>query len=69
MVDINFLSRIGIGAYRMSLGNKKNHDAFSYAVDCGVNLVDTAFNYDFGQSEELIGYFTGLVYCIKVGYV
>jgi aryl-alcohol dehydrogenase-like predicted oxidoreductase len=54
MIDPENVSPIGLGTYRM--GNlKEDADSLQYAVESGCNLVDTASNYLYGQSEKLIG--------------
>ncbi len=55
MINLRKLSKIGIGTYRMSSNNKEHEEALRFSFDNGVNLIDTASNYEFGKSEELIG--------------
>jgi len=55
MIALENLSRIGIGTYRMSIKNDTHFKTLDYAVDNGVNLIDTASNYINGNSERLIG--------------
>ncbi len=55
MIEINKMSNLGLGTYRMEIGNKTHQKTISYAVENGINLIDTASNYQFGNSEKLIG--------------
>ena len=55
MINFNKLSKIGLGTYRMTITNKEHINSLQYAIDNGVNLIDTASNYQFGNSEKLIG--------------
>ena len=55
MIDINTISRLGIGAYRMSVKEKMHHQALHSALENGCNLIDTSTNYMDGDSERLIG--------------
>lgn len=55
MVDLNELSKVGLGTYRMSIKNKNNIQALNLATKYGCNLIDTSSNYQYGESEELIG--------------
>lgn len=57
MVNIECLSSIGIGTYRMSPKHEVHFHALKTAVQDGYNLIDTATNYCQGTSEELIGQF------------
>lgn len=57
MVNIECLSSIGIGTYRMSPEHEVHFHALEAAVQDGYNLIDTATNYCKGTSEELIGKF------------
>lgn len=57
MVDLECLSPVGVGTYRMSIKDKEHFSALKTAVDNGYNLIDTATNYCGGTSEELIGSF------------
>ncbi|RGB37168.1 hypothetical protein C1646_757222 [Rhizophagus diaphanus] len=52
-----FLSRVGIGMYRMCLGNKLNEIALFKALikETDINVIDTSTNYCDGESESLIG--------------
>ncbi|MFL0139786.1 aldo/keto reductase, partial [Tenacibaculum maritimum] len=47
--------KIGIGTYKMSINNIEHVESLIYAINEGVNLIDTASNYLFGDSEKLIG--------------
>ena len=54
MIALDNISRIGLGTYRMSLMNNKDIHTLHYAVKSGVNLIDTASNYENGNSELLM---------------
>ena len=54
-MELNNLSKLGFGAYRVSIKSKKHFDALKMALDLGVNLIDTSTNYTDGDSERLIG--------------
>ncbi len=74
MVEINELSKVGLGTYRMDLNYS---DALKYALDQGYNLIDTASNYRGGESEKMIGSFlkkhpdyrSSMFIISKVGYI
>lgn len=55
MIKISDITPIGIGTYRMTLGNIEHQKALKYALENRINLIDTASNYQFGNSEKLIG--------------
>lgn len=55
MIQIEEISRIGIGTYRMSSDNSKYNEVIKYAIESGINLIDTAAGYSYGKSELLIG--------------
>ncbi|RBL89295.1 aldo/keto reductase [Chitinophaga flava] len=55
MIQLNELSRVGLGMYRMSLRVPEHAATLQYALDNGCNLLDTASNYENGDSEKLIG--------------
>ena len=57
MVDIDCLSSVGVGTYRMSTDYDIHFQALKTAVENGYNLIDTATNYCNGTSEKLIGKF------------
>lgn len=54
---IEKLSRVGIGMYRMCLGNKLNENALFKALsrETDINVIDTSTNYCNGESESLVG--------------
>ncbi len=74
-IDIEEISKIGLGAYRMDNSNPVFYEAMNWAVESGCNLIDTAPNYMNGESEKLIGRFLSekepskLFIMSKVGYV
>jgi diketogulonate reductase-like aldo/keto reductase len=47
------ISAIGYGSY--GIYNKKHIDSIKYALDCGINFIDTAESYNNGDSEIMIG--------------
>lgn len=55
MIQIEKISKIGLGTYRMSSDNEEYIEVIKYAIDSGINLVDTAAGYGYGKSELLIG--------------
>jgi len=55
MKNIENLSTIGIGTYRMSIEDNNHIEALKYAIENEINLIDTASNYQNGNSEKLIG--------------
>lgn len=55
MINLDNISNIGIGTYRMSVENNTHKTALEYAIKNGINLIDTASNYQQGKSEILIG--------------
>ncbi|WP_165790491.1 aldo/keto reductase [Chryseobacterium sp. MYb7] len=55
MVKIDDISKIGLGTYRMSTNDLENINVLQYAIDSGINLIDTASSYNSGTSELLIG--------------
>lgn len=56
-MPIEKLSRVGIGMYRMCLGNKLNENALFKALsrETDINVIDTSTNYCDGESESLVG--------------
>ena len=50
-----YVSKIGLGC--MSLGTEESaaKDIVKHALDNGINYLDTADLYDFGQNEEIVG--------------
>ena len=49
------MSKVGFGAYRVSIQSEVHEDALEKAIDDGVTLIDTSSNYTDGDSEKLIG--------------
>lgn len=41
--------------YNMSTNNKYHLNVLNHVIKKGVNLIDTAPNYSFGESEKLLG--------------
>lgn len=55
MIELDEMSKIGFGAYRVSVRSVENEHALNNAIKCGCNLIDTSSNYENGDSEKLIG--------------
>lgn len=55
MIQIEEISKIGLGTYRMSSDNEEYIEVIKYAIESGINLIDTAVGYGYGKSELLIG--------------
>jgi aryl-alcohol dehydrogenase-like predicted oxidoreductase len=55
VVELDELTRIGFGCYRLDRRSAQHRDALTYALGEGCNLIDTASNYADGRSEELVG--------------
>lgn len=49
------ISEVGFGSYRLDLGNGTHEQALRFALQMGINLIDTSANYTDGGSERLIG--------------
>lgn len=49
------ISEVGFGSYRLELGNGTHEQALRFAMQMGINLIDTSSNYTDGGSERLIG--------------
>ena len=49
------VSALGFGAMRMPSSRTESINMIRYAIDNGVNYVDTAFMYHGGQSEVIVG--------------
>ncbi len=49
------VSRIGFGGYRIHEHDPDHREALRSAIQSGVNLIDTSYNYTDGSSERLIG--------------
>lgn len=50
-----FVSQAGFGSYRIDKDNGIHEQALRFALQMGINLVDTSANYTDGSSERLIG--------------
>lgn len=48
-------SSCGFGGYRVDDSVEEHHFALEYAINNGINLIDTSSNYSIGGSEKLIG--------------
>lgn len=55
MLELNSLSRIGFGCYRISRNSREHYEALNIALSEGCNLIDTSSNYSNGESEKLVG--------------
>ncbi|HIP72868.1 MAG TPA: aldo/keto reductase [Anaerolineae bacterium] len=49
------VGRAGFGGYRVEKDNGRHEQALRFALQNGINLIDTSGNYGDGRSEELIG--------------
>lgn len=49
------ISQAGFGCYRVEIGTEAHYQALRYALQHGINLIDTSPNYGDGRSEQLIG--------------
>lgn len=49
------MSKVGFGAYRVSIKSEEHEKALTDAIEAGVTLIDTSANYTDGDSEKLIG--------------
>jgi aryl-alcohol dehydrogenase-like predicted oxidoreductase len=49
------VSACGFGAYRVDYRVQEHFDTLKYAIENGINLIDTSSNYSDGGSEVLIG--------------
>jgi len=54
-VELDELTRIGFGCYRVDVRVAQHREALTRALSAGCNLVDTASNYTDGYSEMLVG--------------
>lgn len=50
-----YVSQAGFGSYRIHITIPAHREALNYALQNGINLIDTSSNYADGGSEELIG--------------
>jgi aryl-alcohol dehydrogenase-like predicted oxidoreductase len=55
MLELNELSKIGFGSYRVTIDSEDHYHTLLLALSLGCNLIDTSSNYMDGKSEELIG--------------
>src|SRR5579862_4995884 len=75
MLQLNEIGKVGFGSYRISSLSSDHEASLQYALECGCNLMDTASNYENGNSEKLIGktlnrFNRNLVFIItKAGYI
>ena len=75
MIQLDKLSSIGLGTYRMAVESNENYKAIAKAISSGCNLVDTASSYTDGASEKLIGKYlkdnpeVDLFIVSKAGYI
>jgi aryl-alcohol dehydrogenase-like predicted oxidoreductase len=49
------ISQAGFGSYRVTLGEKNHEQALRFALQNGINLIDSSSNYGDGGAERLIG--------------
>ena len=49
------VSRLGFGGYRINRHNTHHKEALISAIKQGINVIDTATNFEGGESEKLIG--------------
>lgn len=49
------VSQAGFGGYRVEKDNGRHEQALRFALQNGINLIDTSSNYGDGRSEEMIG--------------
>lgn len=49
------VSEAGFGGYRIDISVPEHQKALEYAIETGINLIDTSANYADGGSERLIG--------------
>ncbi|WP_223702413.1 aldo/keto reductase [Sutcliffiella deserti] len=50
-----YVSEMGLGCMSLGTEEKKAKDIIKQAIDLGINYLDTADLYDFGQNEEIVG--------------
>src|SRR6267154_6565458 len=55
LIDLNELSQVGFGCYRVTDGVEEHRKALMQAIKGNCNLFDTAPNYSYGRSEEALG--------------
>jgi aryl-alcohol dehydrogenase-like predicted oxidoreductase len=55
MIELEQISKIGFGGYRISVDASEHEAALRLALESGCNLIDTSTNYLNGKSELLIG--------------
>jgi len=54
-LELEEVSRVGFGCYRISLATREHRRALKKALTTGCTLIDTASNYMDGHSEQLVG--------------
>lgn len=54
-MELSKISKLGFGAYRVSVKSNRHKEALIHALQSGVSLIDTSANYTDGDSERLIG--------------
>lgn len=73
MIEIESLSKIGFGGYRINQSDEDHRKSLIRAIEKGCNLIDTASNYTNGESERLIGEVAGhnpeIFIITKAGYI
>src|SRR5690606_31724718 len=50
-----YISPLTLGCMSLELNQKKANEMIHYALDNGINHLDTADLYDFGENEKMIG--------------
>ncbi|MGM0852959.1 MAG: aldo/keto reductase [Bacillota bacterium] len=50
-----FVSKMGLGCMSLGTEEKAAKEIVKYALENGINYLDTADLYDFGQNEEIVG--------------
>lgn len=55
MVELESLSKIGYGGYRVDVHQPEHEESLKHALQCGCTVLETASNYRGGRSEQLLG--------------